>query len=110
MSQAYSAITQLFYQLSLIFFWPVAIALLVLFAVAIMDLGALFYESWKRRRQPRSNLVEASARLAAAFDNGHAAPAHPGELSPALRRSLSLRRDLSWPGLKFTRIIPFARN
>lgn len=59
----YQAATQLFYQLSLLFFWPVCLALLGLFSWCLLDLGALLSEAWRRRRQPRTDLANLGRRL-----------------------------------------------
>ena len=97
MQNIYSAVTEVFYQLSLIFFWPVAIALLVLLAVSVMDLGALLYEVWRRRREPRTNLSEAASRVSSALramPDG-AAAMEVEHLSPSLQRFWNrLRRRL----------------
>jgi biopolymer transport protein ExbB/TolQ len=86
MEGAYTAVTQLFYQLSLLFFWPVALSLLVLFAISIMDLGGLFFEMWRRRREPRTDLA-AAARSFSAELAGTSQPAGAEEHhSPVLAR------------------------
>jgi biopolymer transport protein ExbB/TolQ len=99
-SHLYHLTTQLFYQLSNAFFWPVAIALLALFAATLIDLGALLAQIWRRRRQPRTDIA-AVARVLLAGLNTRANAVHaadtPGaaddvdalaglDLSPALRR------------------------
>jgi len=70
MDQAYHGVTQLFFQLSNLFFWPVAITLLLLFVVVLADLGALFAEWLRRRRQSATNIARVAQTLA-------------GDLSPA---------------------------
>src|SRR5687768_15570485 len=49
MTNLYDFLVQLFYQLANAFFYPIAFALLILFAYSLIDLGALFYVMWKRR-------------------------------------------------------------
>jgi biopolymer transport protein ExbB/TolQ len=66
MNSLYFAVTQLFYQLSVIFFWPVVIALLALFAVSLLDLGALLYRAWRKRQEPATDLGALARRLAEA--------------------------------------------
>lgn len=83
MGDLYTLVTRLFYQLSLAFFWPVAIALLALFAISLVDLGALFVEMWRRRKRPPADLPGIARRLAAGL--GEQA-IEASELPPALRR------------------------
>lgn len=64
MTTLYGGATQLFYQIANAFFWPVAIALLVLFALSLFDLGVLCVEWWHRRREPTTNLSAAAIELA----------------------------------------------
>jgi biopolymer transport protein ExbB/TolQ len=49
MTNLYDFLVQLFYQLANAFFYPIAFALLILFAYSLVDLGALFYAMWQRR-------------------------------------------------------------
>lgn len=64
MTNLYAGATQLFYQIANAFFWPVAVALLVLFAFALADLGALLVE-WRRRRHlPSTDLAAVAVALA----------------------------------------------
>jgi biopolymer transport protein ExbB/TolQ len=60
----YGGATQLFYQIANAFFWPVAIALLVLFAWSLFDLGAMAVEWWRRRRAPATDLSAVAIALA----------------------------------------------
>lgn len=78
----YHSATQLFYQLSLLFFWPVCISLLLLFCWSLIDLGAMLFQSWRRRREPRTDLAGLGDRLDEYFDSGRALAG----LSPTLRR------------------------
>ena len=66
----YQSATQLFYELSQAFFWPVCAALLVLFAWSLMDAGALAYQAWRRRGQERTDLAGLGGRLEAYFATG----------------------------------------
>ena len=52
----YEFVVKLFYQLANAFFWPVALALLLLFAYSLLDLGSLIYAAIKRQRAPRTDL------------------------------------------------------
>lgn len=80
----YSSATQLFYQLSLLFFWPVVATLVVLFAVSLYDLGQLIVEAYRRRRQPETDLVGLALALAGAGDDVGGVSGVP--LSPAVAR------------------------
>lgn len=83
----YHATTQLFYQLSNAFFWPVAIALLVLFALSLVDLGALIAQAWRRRSQARTETMALARRLLDGLDARDGRDPLAGvELSPVLRR------------------------
>lgn len=64
MSGLYGGATQLFYQIANAFFWPVAIALLVLFALCLADLGRLVVEWWRRRSEPATDLSAIAVTLA----------------------------------------------
>ena len=64
MTDLYGGATQLFYQISNAFFWPVAIALLVLFAFSLFDLGRLAVEWWLKRREPDTDLSAVATALA----------------------------------------------
>lgn len=78
----YQSATQLFYQLSLIFFWPVCVSLLVLFSWSLADLGAMLVQSWRRQREPRTDLAGLGDRLDEYFVSGQALTG----LSPRLAR------------------------
>lgn len=78
----YQSATQLFYQLSLIFFWPVCIGLLVLFTWSLVDLGAVAFQLWFRRKQPRTDLAGLGDRLDHYFETGKRLTG----LSPSLER------------------------
>lgn len=67
-SYLYHLTTQLFYQLANAFFWPVALALLALFAVTLIDLGALLAQIWRRRRQPRTDIAAVARALLAGLN------------------------------------------
>lgn len=88
MTTAYEFVVQLFFRLSNAFFWPVAIALLALFAWAMIDLGSLIAAIWRRRQQPPTDLRAVARRLASggrALAGG--ADVLDGEtLSPSLHR------------------------
>lgn len=88
MDRAYGAVVQLFYQLANAFFWPVAIALIVLFAYTMVDLGRLWFTMWRRRRdetaEPQLVAGALVARLAAIDGGPHGVDAVP--LSPSVRR------------------------
>lgn len=60
MNDLYHSATQLFYQIANAFFWPVAIALLVLFALSLVDLGALLVQ-WRRKRREAATDLSAVA-------------------------------------------------
>lgn len=88
MNHLYESVVQLFYQLANAFFWPVAIALLVLFAISLLDLGALFYAMWLKRREAPMDLSAIAVTLARRLGSG-ARPQRLLEgiaLTPALRR------------------------
>lgn len=78
----YQSATQLFYQLSLLFFWPVCIALLGLFSWSLIDLGAMLFQSWQRSREPRTDLAGLGDRLDEYFELGRPLAG----LSPRLAR------------------------
>jgi biopolymer transport protein ExbB/TolQ len=88
MDRAYQAVVQLFYQLANAFFWPVAIALIVLFVYAMVDLGRLWFTMWRRRRQGTADarLVADAlvARLAAAEGSLH--DVHATSIPPSVGR------------------------
>lgn len=70
MGDLYTIVTRIFYQLSLAFFWPVAIALLVLFTLCLFDLGALAVQAWRRRKEPRTDLARVAQVLARGLADG----------------------------------------
>lgn len=89
MGELYKIVTNIFYQLSLVFFWPVAIGLLGLFAVCLMDLGALLYQMWRRRREKATNLVAVARSIATGlrgFRSGAPLLCEAVDMSPALAR------------------------
>ena len=89
MSELYRIVTNIFYQLSLVFFWPVAIGLLGLFAVCLTDLGALLYQMWRRRREKATNLPAVARSIAAGlrdFRIGGPLVCRAVDMSPALER------------------------
>lgn len=63
MPNLYSDIVSLFGHLANLFFWPVAVALLVLFTWSLLDLGRMFYQAWRRRKEPRTDLIELANAL-----------------------------------------------
>lgn len=86
-SSLYHATTQLFYQLANAFFWPVAAALLVLFALSIVDLGALIAQAWRRRSQPHTDTLAVARVLLQGLDARDGRdPLEGFELSPVIRR------------------------
>lgn len=66
MTGLYGSATQVFYQIANAFFWPVALALLSLFALALFDLGTVVVE-WRRKRREQTTDLSAVA-LALAMD------------------------------------------
>jgi len=66
MTNLYDFLVQLFYQLANAFFYPIAFALLVLFAYSLIDLGALFYAIWRRRKQTEVD-ISALAKILAHY-------------------------------------------
>lgn len=83
----YEFTARLFFQLANAFFWPVAIALLALFAVAILDLGALIVQAWRRARQPKTDLDAVARALLSGFRKASSADVLAGlSVSPALDR------------------------
>jgi biopolymer transport protein ExbB/TolQ len=65
MTNLYDFLVQLFYQLANAFFYPIAFALLILFAYSLIDLGALFYSIWQRRREQSEIDISELARILA---------------------------------------------
>lgn len=63
MSGLYNTTVHLFYNLANVFFWPVAISLILLFLWALIDLGRLLYALWKRRTDPVTDIVGLARRL-----------------------------------------------
>ncbi len=94
-SSAYATAVALFSQLANLFFWPVAIALLVLFTWALADVGRLLYQAWRRRREPSTELVDVAQRLKAQSLGGawHRPDLEGASMSPSLRRFWSLVED-----------------
>jgi Biopolymer transport proteins len=82
----YHSVTELFYQLSNAFFWPVAFALLVLFGVALADLGAMIVQIWRRRTQPRTDLAVVARSLVSGLAGDGRFEADPSRMSPSLAR------------------------
>lgn len=64
MTNLYGGATQVFYQISNAFFWPVAVALLVLFALALVDIGALLVQWRRKRREAPTDLSAVAVALA----------------------------------------------
>jgi biopolymer transport protein ExbB/TolQ len=87
-SNLYGSATQLFYQIANAFFWPVAIALLVLFALSLADLGALLVQWVRKRREPATDL--SAVAVAIARDLARPRPGHDVladvPMSPSLAR------------------------
>jgi biopolymer transport protein ExbB/TolQ len=65
MSQPYWNVVQLFYHLANAFFWPVAVALLLLLAYALFDLGVLATTGWRRRCARRTDVRDLARALQA---------------------------------------------
>ena len=84
MSHLYQTTVSLFYQLANAFFWPVAVALLALFAVTLADLGGVLFTWWRRRGAPRTDLPAAARALA--LHEGRSGALDGVALSPSLRR------------------------
>jgi len=81
-----SAVTEIFYRLSAAFFWPVALALLVLFVLSLADLGSLLVQSRRRAAAPRTDLPALANALAAGLRHGAQAQWRALPMSPALAR------------------------
>ncbi|MGE8364732.1 MotA/TolQ/ExbB proton channel family protein [Cupriavidus sp.] len=81
-----SAVTEIFYRLSTAFFWPVALALLVLFVLSLADLGSLLVQSRRRANAPASDLPALANALAASLRNGTRPHLGAASLSPSLVR------------------------
>ena len=64
MTDLYGGATQVFYQISNAFFWPVAVALLVLFALSLVDIGALLVQWRRKRREEPTDLSAVAVALA----------------------------------------------
>jgi biopolymer transport protein ExbB/TolQ len=65
----YEGATQLFYQISNAFFWPVAVALVVLFAVSLFDLGVLAVQWVRKRRETSTDLAAVAVTLSGALSS-----------------------------------------
>ena len=63
-------------------FWPVCLSLLVLFSWSLVDLGAMLFQSWQRKRERRTDLAGLGDRLDEYFECGSALTG----LSPRLAR------------------------
>lgn len=85
-NSAYATAVSFFYQLANLFFWPVAIALIVLFALALADLGRLLYQAFRRRREPGTDLVGLANRIQTSARAGLAPSLDGVSLSASLRR------------------------
>jgi biopolymer transport protein ExbB/TolQ len=85
-SDAYNVAVSGFYQLANFFFWPVTIALVALFVIALGDTGRLIYQAWRRQSTPRTDLLALARRLNT-VDSARwtAVTLHDVALSPALR-------------------------
>ncbi|QOT80859.1 MotA/TolQ/ExbB proton channel family protein [Cupriavidus basilensis] len=81
-----SVVTEIFFRLSTAFFWPVALALLVLFVLSLADLGGLIVQSRRRAVAPRSDLPALANALASSLQNGTRAHLDAALLSPSLAR------------------------
>lgn len=84
-----SVVTEIFYRLSTAFFWPVALALLVLFVLSLADLGGLIVQSRRRAVAPRSDLPALANALAASLADGTRAHLDVASLSSSLSPSLA---------------------
>ncbi|MFN7984506.1 MAG: MotA/TolQ/ExbB proton channel family protein [Vicinamibacterales bacterium] len=101
MTAPYEFVVQLFFRLSNAFFWPVAVSLIVLFAWAMVDLGALIFAMWRRRQQPPTDLRSVARRLSASRGalSGSLDVLQSETLSPSLRRFWGdVRSNLSHSG------------
>lgn len=86
MTNAYSFAVTLFYQLANLFFWPVAVALIFLFVWALADLGRLFYQIWRRGRDPKTDLIALAKSVLRSSKRGAGTDFAGAPMSPALRR------------------------
>lgn len=64
MTRLYQLTVELFYQLANVFFWPVAIALILLFLWSLIDLGRLLYQMIRRRGDQGTDLPAIARRIA----------------------------------------------
>lgn len=88
-----SIVIEIFYRLSTAFFWPVAVALLVLFALSLADLGALLVQARRRAHTAATDLPAVANALAArlpAPGSGRSASLDDVALSPSLARFWAL--------------------
>lgn len=67
MSSLYDFTVQLFYQLSNLFFWPVAVALIILFVWSLIELGRLLANAWQKRQDRRTDLNALGQALGSGF-------------------------------------------
>ena len=89
MTDLYTATTRLFYQLSIAFFWPVAIALLLLLVYSLADLGALFVQMWRNRKRATTDLAAVARAVLAGvreYDDELLPDLSAAPMSPSLRR------------------------
>lgn len=97
MNSPYELTVQLFYQLSNLFFWPVSVALIVLFVWSLIELGRLLANAWQRRSDRRTDLNELNNALGGGFA---AAALQQGRLN-GVPVSLALQRF--WQALESKR-------
>lgn len=67
MNSLYDLTVQLFYQLSNLFFWPVAVALIILFVWSLIELGRLLANAWQKRSDRRTDLNALGQALLGGF-------------------------------------------
>lgn len=67
MNSPYELTVQLFYQLSNLFFWPVAISLILLFIWSLIELGRLIANAWQKRTDRRTDLNALGLALESGF-------------------------------------------
>jgi biopolymer transport protein ExbB/TolQ len=70
MTNLYDFLVQLFYQLANAFFYPIAFALLILFAYSLIDLGVLFYAMWRRRGRQEVDISALAKAIAQYLRSG----------------------------------------
>ena len=82
----YNETTQIFYQIANAFFWPVAIALLCLFAICLADLGALAVQAWRKSREQTTDLAAIARAVARDLRGSGTDAMQTVRMSPSLAR------------------------